>query len=136
MVLYHVLWTKICNYKNSESLCTLLRLLQLQESEESTLPNALRVTGEKGLAKSHIIHVGPDSAWLLWEVLCVYKQERKRFSRSLLLFCFIDSTLWKAMGSHHAALGGGTWCTLKEFKTTSLPSPGHSAAVLGDISCP
>lgn len=58
------------------------------------------------------------------------------FSGSLLLFSFIDCALWKEMGSRHAVLGGGTGHTLKEFKTTSLSSPGHSAAALGNTSCP
>lgn len=80
----------------------------------------------KGLAKSHIIHLGPDSAWLLWEVLRIWKQEGKRFSGSSLLFSFIDSTLWKEMRSHHAGFGAGTWCTW-EKTPLHVPTPPFAA---------
>lgn len=100
MGLYYALWIKVCDAQISESLCT----LQLQGSEESSLPSALRVTGEKGLPKSHIIHVGHILPGLLWEVLCIWKQEGKGFSGSLLLFSFVGSTVWKELGSHHTVL--------------------------------
>lgn len=61
----------------------------------------------KGLAKSHIIHLGPDFACLLCEVLRTWKQEGRRFSGSLLLF----STLWKETRSRPAGFGAGTWRT-------------------------
>lgn len=130
VVLSCVLWTKVCNYKSSEWLCALLRLLQLSEREKCALPNALRVTGGEGQPKATSLM--SDSAWLSWEALCIWKQEGKSFGEvpaAIPLYILLCGKVWGP--ATLVLVQGPWWCSLREPKGTSLPSHPLGGSSLG-----